>query len=92
MSSADPKFVTYNDFCEALPHPIPRSHVLRLSKVGRFPEFVRPAGLQSEPLFLEADIIGWLREKYGKLLPCYCERIEHEGLAGARRPLHAESL
>lgn len=81
MNNGAPTFITYFDFREALPHPIPRRQLLRLSSVGRFPEFVRPGGLQSEPLFLEDDVKQWFRDKYGKLLPDYVAKIEHEGFS-----------
>jgi hypothetical protein len=86
------RFVTYYDFSPAFPHPVPRSQVLRLAKCGRFPEFVRPAGVQSEPLFLESEVKRWLADRYGKLLPSYIEQLQEREGFNVKPPLHAESL
>jgi hypothetical protein len=92
MNNAAPKFVTYFDFSTALPHSISRSQLLRLSKAKRFPEFVRPAGLQSEPLFLESEVKQWVADRYGKLLPTYvAQLLEREGF-DVKPPLHGESV
>jgi hypothetical protein len=63
----------YSDFCDALPHRIPRRQLLRLSDVGRFPAYVKPAGLKSEPL---------LKRTYGHLLPEYISHVECSGVVG----------
>lgn len=92
MSDYAPNFVTYFDFRDALPHPIPRQALLRLSKCGRFPAYVRPGGLQSEPLFLEHEVKAWVTDRYGKLLPRFCRALnEREGF-DVKPPHHAEPL
>lgn len=92
MSKTVPKFVTYSDFRDALPHPIARQALLRLSKCGRFPEHVRPGGLQSEPLFLEHEVKGWIADRYGKLLPAYVARLNDREGFNVKPPYHAESF
>ena len=75
---------TYADFGPSLPVPTPREHVLRLSKLGRFPRYTRPAGFHSEPVFSTVDVMAWLRTTYGDLLPEYVAQIEREGFAKAK--------
>ena len=72
----------YSEFCDALPHRIPRRQLLRLSDVGRFPAYVKPAGLKSEPLFLQSDVVLWLKRTYGHLLPEYISHVERSGVVG----------
>jgi len=70
---------TYADFSHVLPVPTSREHILRLSSLGKFPRFIRPSGFKSEPHFLKEEVIGWIRTKYGSLLPEVVDRIEKEG-------------
>ena len=90
MSKCAPKFVTYAEFRDALPHPVARQALLRLSKCGRFPEHVRPGGLQSEPVVLEHEVKGWIADRYGKLLPGFVKALlEREGF-NVKPPIHGK--
>jgi len=75
----DSALCVYDDFKHVLPVPTPRSHLLRLSSLGKFPRFIRPSGFKSEPHFLKEEVVGWIRTKYGSLLPEIVDRIEKEG-------------
>jgi len=89
MTNHAPKFITYSAFRDALPHPIPRQQLLRLSRIGRFPEFVRARWPAIGTPFFGKRHQKWFRDKYGTLLPAYVDMIEREGF-DAKPSFHGE--
>lgn len=77
----DSPLCVYDDFKNVLPVPTSRNHLLRLSSLGKFPRFIRPAGFKSEPHFLKKDVLGWIRNKYGSLMPELVDRLEKDGFS-----------
>jgi hypothetical protein len=88
MSKA-PRLVSYDQIFPVLPHPIPYRQLVRMSGT-RFPACVRPAGFKSPPLWLEQDVVGWVKDRYSTLLPDFCRRLEEEGIAA--RPFSRGSV
>ena len=74
----------YADFSPLLPTPIPRRQILRLADSGGFPKYRRPAGLRSEPVFNEREVIDWYRQTFGDLAPDLVDDVERNGFVRAK--------
>jgi len=84
MTKKTPKLLSYEQIIPALPHPISRRQMIRMSG-KRFPPFVRPAGFKSPPLWLESAVLAWIKERYSAVWPDYSEL---EGLSNSAKSFH----
>jgi len=74
-----PELCTYDDIADLPLMPATRLNAIRASADGTFPSYVRLHGGYSEPSWKRIEIMTWLREKFGKLLPDVIREIELSG-------------
>jgi len=74
-----PELCVYADIADLPLMPPTRRRALKASDDGLFCAYIRLHGPYSEPVWKRADIMTWLREKFGKLLPDVIKEIELSG-------------
>ena len=78
-----PELCVYDDIADLPLMPPTRRRALKASDDGTFCAYMRLHGPYSEPVWKRAEIMTYLREKFGKLLPDVIKEIE---LSGALEP------
>jgi len=73
-----PACCTYDDFGVFV--FATRAEVLALADVGKFPGYVRLAGRKSPPIWVRSQVLQYIKDKFGKLLPDFVREVELSGL------------